>query len=93
MELSGHGIIGIQADGQPYLHVHAAFTDADGKTVVGHLNKGTTVRSLLPTSHFTIFIARVRGVELREFWDREFALTNPGFPKGYPYHELIELAH
>jgi predicted DNA-binding protein with PD1-like motif len=99
MEISAHGILGIEEDGSPYVHVHVTFTTAEGETVVGHLVEGTKVRSLLPGhSHFTIAIGRLSGVELRYLWDRDIAKTNPEFAAKYPeysagysYHEIAEV--
>ena len=43
--LSGVGNVS-QLDGAPFVHTHAAFADAAGKAVGGHLNSGTTVWAL-----------------------------------------------
>jgi predicted DNA-binding protein with PD1-like motif len=43
--LSGVGNVSL-LDGAPFVHTHAAFADADGRAVGGHLNSGTTVWAL-----------------------------------------------
>ncbi|MBI3965853.1 MAG: DNA-binding protein [Chloroflexi bacterium] len=89
-EVSGHGMIGIEA-GEPYVHVHLTMTCGE-MTVCGHLHEGCLVRSLLPTSHFTVFIAKIEGAELHMIWDREARHAFPKlYPNGGPYHELKEV--
>ena len=36
-------------EGQPLVHVHAAFADSTGKTIAGHINPGTTVFAMEAT--------------------------------------------
>ena len=43
--LSGVGNVSL-LDGDPFVHTHAAFADASGNAVGGHLNFGTTVWAL-----------------------------------------------
>jgi len=43
--LSGLGNVSL-LEGAPFVHTHAAFADAEGKAVGGHLNSGTTVWAL-----------------------------------------------
>ncbi|MBI3965377.1 MAG: DNA-binding protein [Chloroflexi bacterium] len=87
-EASGHGMIGLKEDGEPYLHVHLTVTCGD-TTVCGHLHEGCIVRSLIPTSHFTVFIAKITGAELLTRWDAECRNQFPKvYPNGAPYHEI-----
>jgi predicted DNA-binding protein with PD1-like motif len=87
-EASGHGMIGVDEDGEPYVHVHITLTCGD-LTVCGHLHEGCLVRSLLPTSHFTVFIVKVEGAELQLVWDMECRETLPEvYPNGAPVHVL-----
>lgn len=102
MEVSGHGIVGFvvtpergkkpfgvggYVDGEPYVHVHVTVTTPT-ETLCGHLMEGCTVRSLHPTSHFTIMVAEIEGValNLRGEVDQE----SEGRPyRGY--HELCRI--
>ncbi len=85
MEASGHGLIGevyapslgdktfgaagdAWRHGDVYVHVHLVATNAE-ETICGHLLEGCTVRSPHPTSHFTIVIAKAKGVLLRNVAD------------------------
>ncbi len=43
--LSGTGNVSSK-DGRPFVHVHAAFGDADGRAWGGHINEGTEVFAL-----------------------------------------------
>lgn len=100
-EVSGHGLIGQfrQGDsggifqgeeaGSPYLHVHLTLTVGSGqdvKTYCGHLVDGCIVRSHHAISHFTVVLAKVRGVQLDLVADRSAA--RPGYSDGLRYHEL-----
>jgi predicted DNA-binding protein with PD1-like motif len=89
LEASGHGIIGLGKNGEPYLHVHLTVTNGDG-TVCGHLLPGTRVRSIIPRSHFTVMIARIKGAELRHAWFDDRGPWSAFYPEGAPYHELVE---
>ena len=40
--ISGTGNVSV-LDGDPFLHIHAAFADAEGKALGGHVNFGTEV--------------------------------------------------
>lgn len=87
-EVSGIGMIGLEEGGEPYLHVHVTLTCGE-TTVCGHLHEGCVVRSLIATSHFTVFIAKVEGAELLTRWDRECRHQFPKvYPNGAPYHEI-----
>lgn len=46
--LAGVGNLSV-LDGEPFLHAHAAFADADGRAFGGHLNRGTEVFALEAT--------------------------------------------
>ncbi len=90
IEATGHGIIGMTKgsggigeykDGEPYVHVHVVLTALDG-TICGHLMPGTTVRSHLDVSHFTVILGKCEGVELTA----AFRQTADG--KGRIYHDL-----
>jgi predicted DNA-binding protein with PD1-like motif len=71
LEASGHGIIGFdRSAGEPYVHVHLTVASRQ-ETVMGHLEPDTIVRSLLPTSKFTIAMGSVEGVRLDQFFDEE----------------------
>lgn len=90
MEASGHGIIGVRADRSSYIHVHLVVTNGI-ETSLGHLERGTIVRSLLPISHFTIVLASVNGLTLRLLEDATAAEQHPErFPLGALYHELVQ---
>ena len=52
------------------MHVHLTVTSAK-ETMSGHLMRGTTINSLHPVSHFTIFIVEVLGAELQIRCDEE----------------------
>ena len=80
LEVSGHGIIGefdapqfgstpfnkegTFIHGEPYLHVHLTATSAE-QTICGHLMNGSIVRSLHPTSHFTVIIGKIAGAGIK----------------------------
>jgi predicted DNA-binding protein with PD1-like motif len=91
LEASGHGVIGMKVkDGSPYVHVHLDVTNGD-YAIMGHLEEGTFVRSLYPTSHFTIAMASVEGVSFKLLEDEEARKAHPErFPVGVLYHELAE---
>lgn len=95
LEATGHGIIGKTyaptlgkepfgvgryVHNEPYLHIHLVVTSAR-ETVCGHLMEGCPVRASHATSHFTIAIAKVTGVQLR--------MVSEGKGKGL-YHDLIK---
>jgi predicted DNA-binding protein with PD1-like motif len=62
LEASGHGVLGIFAsDGTPYVHLHMTVANRE-ETIMGHVEVGTIVRSLLPRSKFTIALADVSGI-------------------------------
>ena len=100
LEVSGHGIIGqmdapgfgktpFGAEGEfvhqePYLHVHLTATSAQ-QTLCGHLMNGAIVRSLHPTSHFTVVIGRIAGAGI--------VMTGEPMPgtKARFGHELVTL--
>lgn len=99
-EVTGHGIVGLTKEtyhapksgifnnaGEPYVHVHVSVSCA-GNTYCGHLIDGCIVRSVYEWSHFTIVLAEVEGVELSFRVSEE---TTDAYPKGIPYHELIQL--
>lgn len=91
MEATGQGLIGIRHDGSPYVHVHLTVTNGP-TSIMGHLEKGTLIRSLLPKSHFTIILASVEGVSLKLLEDHELSERAPErFPVGAVYHELRQL--
>ena len=48
-------------DGQPLVHVHALFADSTGRTIGGHINRGTTVFAMEAT------VQQLEG-EPPEFW-------------------------
>ena len=102
MEVSGHGIVGWvvapergkkpfgvgrYVDGEPYVHVHVTVTTAT-ETICGHLMKGCTVRSLHPTSHFTIMVAEIYGVALNLRGEEDNGSEGRPF-RGY--HELCRM--
>ena len=89
LEASGHGIIGFNTGGEPYLHVHLTVTNGEG-TVCGHLLPGTTVRSIIPRTHFTVMIARFVGAELHYTWFKDAGPWSKFYPEGAPYHELVK---
>lgn len=91
LEASGHGVIGTKdSDSSPYVHVHLDVTNGD-QAIMGHLEEGTLVRSLIPRSHFTIALASVEGVSFALLEDEELAELNPErFPVGALYHELTQ---
>jgi predicted DNA-binding protein with PD1-like motif len=85
LEANGSGIFGIveapeqgtkpfalsgNVHGEPYVHVHLTVTSAK-ETMSGHLMPGTTINSLHPISHFTIYIVEVLGAELQIRCDEE----------------------
>ena len=100
LEVSGHGIIGqVEAPafgdtsfgvgddfvhGEPYLHVHLTATSAK-ETVCGHLMDGSLVRSIHPTSHFTVVLGRIEGAMVK-------MLGEPGPEPGAfrLSHELVQ---
>ncbi len=98
-EASGHGIIGQTLEtydspksgitnikGEPYVHVHITVQQA-GKTHCGHLIDGCLIRSVYEKSHFTIILAKTEGALLN------FRVSSTGtaaYPKGIPYHELLQ---
>ena len=92
LEASGHGVIGTtEKDGSPYVHVHLDVTNGN-HAIMGHLEEGTIVRSLIPRSHFTIAMASVEGVSFKLCEDKKLSRANPDrFPVGALYHELSEL--
>lgn len=95
MEVSGHGVLGVGEEDEPYIHIHLTMMTPNGEAVCGHLHDGgTMVRSLIPKSHFTIAIASVTGVEVREMWDVDAKRIFPealAAVKGAPYHELVQV--
>lgn len=100
LEASGHGIIGqLEAPGfgktpfgsegefihgEPYLHVHLTATSAE-QTICGHLMDGAIVRSMHPTSHFTVVIGRIGGAGIKMIGE-----PMPGHRARFG-HELVEL--
>jgi predicted DNA-binding protein with PD1-like motif len=84
LSVTGTGVIGMEADDEPYIHIHLVLTSAEG-TTCGHVWEGTPVQSLAPFSHFTMVIARVVGAELRDL------AADQGQFKGIPYHEIVEV--
>lgn len=100
MEAQGIGTIGQTVDtydsegtsgilyeaGTPNLHIHMTVTHG-GKSYMGHLIKGCTVRSLHPKSHFTIVLAKTEGALLNFKVSEE---RTEKYPKGIPIHELIQ---
>lgn len=91
LEASGHGVIGMKSkDGSPYVHVHIDVTNGS-HAIMGHLEEGTLVRSLYKTSHFTIAMASVEGVNFLMHEDDEMRKKFPErFPVGVLYHELSQ---
>jgi predicted DNA-binding protein with PD1-like motif len=100
-EILGSGIIGrvenefVSADGEvrylegePYAHIHVSAT-VNGETYTGHLVEGTLVRSVIPTSHFTIALAEVEGIDFA--LDVEKSLSED-YPSGVPFHTLAPLS-
>jgi predicted DNA-binding protein with PD1-like motif len=97
LEASGHGIIGFdRSAGEPYVHVHLTVANRQ-ETVMGHLEPDTIVRSLLPTSKFTIALGRVEGARLDQFFDEDESRARAPWDKardskGWPvepwYHVL-----
>lgn len=98
-EASGHGIIGQTLEtydspssgitnnkGEPYVHVHLSIQQAD-RTLCGHLIDGCMIRSLHKKSHFTIAVMRTEGALINFRVSKE---TTTAYPKGIPYHELIQ---
>jgi predicted DNA-binding protein with PD1-like motif len=71
LEASGHGIIGFDRSAEePYVHVHLTVASRQ-ETVMGHLEPGTIVRSLLPRSKFTVALGSVDGARLDQFFDQD----------------------
>lgn len=66
--VSCHGTF-TEKDGEPYVHLHVAFSDHDGKMYGGHLTEGTIVKS----SEFTIAI--YEGDTAKRVFDPESGLT------------------
>lgn len=85
LECTGHGTIGIEESGEPYVHVHLTVTNGS-MTTSGHVKPGCLVRALQERSHFTVPIVRISGVELRSGWNEERRAA--GLP-GASYHELV----
>ncbi|MGR3493638.1 PPC domain-containing DNA-binding protein [Citreimonas sp.] len=100
MEAQGIGTIGYSVDtydasaksgivyhaGEPNLHIHMTITH-EGKSYMGHLLQGCTVRSLHPRSHFTIVLAKTPGALLNFRVSEE---TTAAYPNGIPIHDLVE---
>jgi predicted DNA-binding protein with PD1-like motif len=97
LEASGHGTIGrVHAPslgkepfglgrfvhGEPYIHVHLVVTSGK-ETICGHLMEGCPVQSKSPISHFTIAIARVKGIQ--------FLQVAEGRGPAQLHHDLIKL--
>lgn len=102
IECAGIGIIGrmvgtfdmektagvIHRDGEPYIHVHMTIKTPE-ETVMGHLIEGCIVRSVHPSSHFTIAIAKVEGID---FTCQASEEKSEHYPSGFPIHALKSLA-
>ena len=79
--------VGRYVDGEPYVHVHVTVTTPT-ETICGHLMEGCTVRSLHPTSHFTIMVAEIDGVALNLRGEVDKASEGQPF-RGY--HDLCKI--
>jgi predicted DNA-binding protein with PD1-like motif len=97
-EVQGSGYFGWNADnwhndksqirfekGRPHIHCHMAVSNA-GKTYVGHLLEGCTVRSVHPRSHFAMVLAETPGVDLTLHCSEE---RTEQYPYGIPYYNLV----
>lgn len=100
LEASGHGVLGINAgDGTPYVHLHLTVANRE-ETVMGHVEPGTIVRSLISRSKFTIALAAVSGVKFEMREEERPADARPfenwrddrGWPAEPLYHVLEETA-
>lgn len=101
MEASGSGVIGRcvgtggvggYVDGEPYVHCHLT-VNSSVHTFMGHLMAGSIVSGRgHKTSHFTVVLAQVRGVDLKVVSGGP-GTENDGLgtwtpENGYVYHDL-----
>jgi predicted DNA-binding protein with PD1-like motif len=98
LEASGHGVIGVsKLDETPYVHLHLTVANRE-ETIMGHVEPGTIVRSLISRTKFTIAMADVSGVRFELHEEERPADARPfenwrddrGWPVEPLYHVLEE---
>jgi predicted DNA-binding protein with PD1-like motif len=99
LEASGHGVLGVfEPDGTPYVHLHMTVATR-AETIMGHVEPGTIVRSLISRSKFTIALADVSGVRFEMHVEELPADARPvenyhddrGWPVEPLYHVLDQV--
>lgn len=95
LEASGHGVIGVnRPDDTPYVHLHLTVASRE-ETVMGHVEPGTIVRSLISRTKFTIALADVSGVRFEMHEEERPADARPSEnwrdDRGWPVEPLYHL--